>query len=203
MVEGLDLAGRVPDRGWFDLLVATPIHRCPSVLSESGLAEYTPYEGARLTDAGRTLALRVLRRHRLIERLLYDALQFPWDEVHEEAERLEHAISDRLETALLARYGEKATCPHGYPVTPRTARRGRLLADLAEGQDGSIVRVYEKEPALLKLFAALKLLPGSRVRLIRRLPDDTFEILVNQRKVQVGLKAARGLWLVTDTESPK
>jgi DtxR family Mn-dependent transcriptional regulator len=179
--------------------VSKALHR----LVRDRLASQSANGGIALTAEGQRLAERLVRRHRLIERLLYDALQFPWDEVHEEAERLEHAISDRLEAALLARYGDKATCPHGYPVTPRATRRGRLLADFAEAQEGSIVRVYEKEPALLKLFATLKLLPGSRVRLVRRLPDDTFEILVNQRKVQIGLKAARGLWLLPEAENTK
>jgi DtxR family Mn-dependent transcriptional regulator len=150
-----------------------------------------------LTAEGQRVAERLVRRHRLIERLLFDALDYPWDEIHEEAERLEHAISDRLEARMLARYGEKATCPHGYPVIPRTTRRpdGLPLADLPEGQDGTIIRVYEKDPALLKLFANLKLLPGARLRLVRRLPDETFEIQVNNRPAHIGLKAARGLWL--------
>jgi hypothetical protein len=82
-------------------------------------------------------------------------------------------------------------------VIPRTTRRsdGVPVADLPEGQDGTIIRVYEKDPALLKLFASLKLLPGARLRLVRRLPDETFEIQVNNRPAHIGLKAARGLWL--------
>jgi DtxR family Mn-dependent transcriptional regulator len=153
-----------------------------------------------LTAEGQRLAERLVRRHRLIEKMLYEALDFPWDEVHEEAERLEHAISDRLEAALLARYGEKATCPHGYAVIPRSGRRsdGRPLSDLEAGQEGAVIRVYEKDPALLKLFATLKLIPGARVRLIRRLADETFEVLIESRRAQIGLKAARGLWLAVD-----
>ncbi|MBI3696666.1 MAG: metal-dependent transcriptional regulator [Acidobacteria bacterium] len=150
-----------------------------------------------LTPEGRRLAERLVRRHRLVEKLLYEALDFPWDEVHEEAERMEHAISDRLEAHLLAHFGEKATCPHGYAVSPRPSHRpgGRPLAELAEGQTGSIIRVYEKDPALLKLFATLGLKPGARVRLRRKLADETFEVQVEGRTVQIGLKAARGLWL--------
>jgi DtxR family Mn-dependent transcriptional regulator len=150
-----------------------------------------------LTAGGLRLAERLVRRHRLVEKLLYEALDYPWDEVHEEAERLEHAISDRLEQRLLARYGAKSTCPHGYPLDPRSSRRppGRPLADLPEGESGSVVRVYEKDAALLRLFAALRLMPGVRVRLHRRLADDTFQVEVENRMVQIGLKAARGLWL--------
>src|SRR5438093_778163 len=136
-----------------------------------------------LTPQGLRLAERLVRRHRLIEKLLYEALDYPWDEVHEEAEQLEHAISERLESHMLARFGEKAACPHGYAVNPRSGRRpdGRPLADFEEGQSGSILRVYEKDPALLKLFATLRLTPGARVRLQRRLADETFEVQVEGR----------------------
>ncbi len=151
-----------------------------------------------LTAEGRQMAERLVRRHRLIEKLLYEALDFPWDEVHEEAERLEHAISDRLEARLLERFGERATCPHGYSVDPRRSARpaGRPLADLEPGASGRLVRVYEKDPDLLKLFASLGLLPGARLHLRRKLADETFEVQVEGRPAQIGLKAARGLWVV-------
>lgn len=161
------------------------------------LMTQSPDGAISLTAEGLCLAERLVRRHRLIEKLLYEALDYPWDEVHEEAERLEHAISDRLEQRLRARYGTKATCPHGYPLDPRSGRRtlGRPLAELDPGESGSILRVYEKDAALLKLFAGLRLLPGARIRLHRRLADDTFQVEVENRLVQIGLKAARGLWL--------
>jgi len=173
--------------------VSKALHR----LVRDRLAAQSANGSIALTSEGQRLAERLVRRHRLIEKLLYEALDYPWDEVHEEAERLEHAISDRLEARLLARFGEKATCPHGYPVSPRPGRRseGKTLADLEPGGEGSLVRVYEKDPALLKLFASLKLLPGARLRLVQRLPDETFEIQVNNRPAHIGLKAARGLWL--------
>src|SRR5262249_51962197 len=140
---------------------------------------------------------RLVRRHRLIEKLLYEALDYPWADVHEEAERLEHAVSERLEERLLARFGARASCPHGYPLDPRSRRRpeGRALSDLKEGHQGTVVRVYEKDPPLLRLFASLRLMPGAQVQLVRRVADDTFRIRVEGRNVQIGLKAARGLWL--------
>jgi len=161
------------------------------------LMTQTPGGSIRLTPAGLRLAERLVRRHRLVEKLLYEALDYPWDEVHEEAERLEHAISDRLEARMLARFGKDAACPHGYAVNPRSGRRppGRPLAEFEEGDGGSIARVYEKDPALLKLFASLGLTPGARLRLDRRLPDETFQVQVEGRTVHIGLKAARGLWL--------
>lgn len=150
-----------------------------------------------LTAEGRTVAERLVRRHRLVEKLLAEVLDYPWEELHEEAERLEHAVSDRLEELMLARFGHKALCPHGYPVDPRSGRRpgGRPLSDLEEGKCGSVVRVYEKDPALLKLFAVLGLKPGAKVCLRKRFPDDTFQVQVDTRPHQIGLKAARGVWL--------
>ena len=166
-------------------------------LTRDGLMTLSSGGSITLTAEGRRLAERLVRRHRLVEKLLYEALHYPWDEVHEEAERLEHAVSDRLEERMLARFGEEATCPHGYTVNPRPGHRpgGRALAEFEEGQGGAIVRVYEKDPRLLKLFATLGLMPGVRVRLHRKLADDTFEVQVDDRVFQIGLKAARGLWL--------
>ena len=152
-----------------------------------------------LTAAGNRLAERLVRRHRLVEKLLYEALEFPWEQVHEEAERLEHAISDRLEARLLARFGEKSVCPHGYPVNPQAPARpaGRPLSDFEEGQTGSVARVYEKDPALLKLFAAMGMKPGAEVRILRKRADETLEIRVGTRKFHIGFKAARVIWIST------
>src|SRR6478672_6648779 len=103
-------------------------------LDESNLATYTPYEGVRLTSSGRALALRVLRRHRLIEQFLSQTLELPWDEVHEEAEHMEHAVSDSLVDRIDAYLGHPATDPHGDPI-PRAdgtvaPPADRSLADL-------------------------------------------------------------------------
>lgn len=132
-------------------------------LSESGLAEYVPYEGARLTDKGRVLALRVLRRHRLIELFLVRTLDLSWDEVHEEAENMEHAVSDLLVDRIDAFLGYPASDPHGDPIpkadgtVARTA--GRRLADLAAGERFRIQRVIDQSPDFLRYLteAGLKL----------------------------------------------
>src|SRR5690606_8887189 len=85
-------------------------------LDESRLASYTPYEGAVLTDAGKKLAMRMLRRHRLIELFLARTLELPWDQVHEEAEHMEHAVSDRLVDRIDEFLGEPSYDPHGDPI---------------------------------------------------------------------------------------
>ena len=123
-------------------------------LSESGLAEYVPYEGARLTDAGRMLALRVLRRHRLIELFLVRTLHLTWDEVHEEAENMEHAVSDLLIDRIDAFLGYPAADPHGDPIPKADGTvagpAGKRLSQVAPGERFRVVRVIEQSPEFLR-----------------------------------------------------
>jgi DtxR family Mn-dependent transcriptional regulator len=123
-------------------------------LSESGLAEYVPYEGARLTDAGCTLALRVLRRHRLIELFLVRTLQLSWDEVHEEAENMEHAVSDLLVDRIDAFLGHPATDPHGDPIPKAdgtvAGSTGGCLSQARVGSRFRVVRVIDQSPEFLR-----------------------------------------------------
>ena len=123
-------------------------------LSESGLAEYVPYEGARLTDAGRMLALRVLRRHRLIELFLVRTLNLTWDEVHEEAENMEHAVSDLLIDRIDAFLGYPAADPHGDPIPKADGTvagpAGKRLSQVAAGERFRVVRVIEQSPEFLR-----------------------------------------------------
>src|SRR5256885_15882891 len=123
-------------------------------LSESGLAEYVPYEGARLTDAGQTLALRVLRRHRLIELFLARTLKMTWDEVHEEAENMEHAVSDLLVDRIDAFLGYPATDPHGDPIPKAdgtvAGSSGLSLSQLPVGSSFRVVRVFDQSPEFLR-----------------------------------------------------
>lgn len=126
-------------------------------LGESGLAEYTPYEGVRLTSSGRKLALRVLRRHRLIELFLAQTLDLPWDEVHEEAEHMEHAVSDRLIDRIDSFLGHPTTDPHGDPI-PRAdgtieSVLGLSLADAAIGNPFQLVRVLDQSPEFLRYLS--------------------------------------------------
>jgi DtxR family Mn-dependent transcriptional regulator len=126
-------------------------------LSESGLAEYTPYEGVRLTESGRNLALRVLRRHRLIELFLAQTLELSWDEVHEEAENMEHAVSDHLIDRIEKFLGYPTTDPHGDPI-PRAdgtieITNSRSLAEAAVGELFRLVRVLDQSPEFLRYLS--------------------------------------------------
>ena len=126
-------------------------------LSDAGLAAYRPYEGVRLTEAGRLLALRVLRRHRLIELFLVRTLDLSWDEVHEEAENLEHAVSDFLIDRIDQFLEYPKADPHGDPI-PRadgtiSAPEGCLLTDWKVGSPFRLVRVLDQSPEFLRYLS--------------------------------------------------
>jgi DtxR family transcriptional regulator, Mn-dependent transcriptional regulator len=143
-------------------------------LSDSGLVEYEPYHGARLTNEGQRVALRTLRRHRVLETYLSRALGIPWDRVHEEAERLEHAASDELIDRMATVLGHPTVDPHGAPIpTAEGAIDERTLtplADLAPGERARIVCVNDEDPERLRYLAELGLVPGVVVTLVSRQP---------------------------------
>jgi len=126
-------------------------------LSESGLAEYTPYEGVCLTPAGRALALRVLRRHRLIELFLSKTLDLSWDEVHAEAENMEHAVSDRLIDRIDAFLDFPSSDPHGDPIPKAdgtvTVPAAHSLAEWHVGESFRLVRVLDQSPEFLRYLS--------------------------------------------------
>jgi DtxR family Mn-dependent transcriptional regulator len=143
-------------------------------LDESQLATYTPYEGVRLTAAGRGLALRVVRRHRLIERYLVETLQLSWDEVHEEAENMEHAVSDWLVDRIDAMLGYPSTDPHGEPI-PRAdgtvaATVDRRLVDCTAGERFHVARVTDQSPDFLRFLSQAGLEIGSTGSLLANEP---------------------------------
>jgi DtxR family transcriptional regulator, Mn-dependent transcriptional regulator len=134
-------------------------------LSEAGLAVYTPYEGVNLTEAGRLLAMRVIRRHRLIELFLAQTLDLKWDEVHEEAENLEHAVSDWLVDRMDAFLGHPQSDPHGDPIPAADGSvrpgAGRRLAELTAGTRFRLARVLDQSPEFLRFVSDLGLQIGT------------------------------------------
>ena len=136
-------------------------------LAESGLLEHVPYKGVRLTGQGTRDALRVLRRHRVIETYLCERLAFSWDDVHEEAERLEHAASDDLIEKMAAALGFPRHDPHGAPIpTPGGKVEYADPSTLADARPGDRVRiraVRDEDSADLRSMAAEGLVPGARV----------------------------------------
>jgi DtxR family Mn-dependent transcriptional regulator len=136
-------------------------------LSLAGLVNYEPYKPLTLTAAGVARARGVLRRHRLIETWLVNEMGYDWHEVHDEAEVLEHSISERLLDAIDARLGRPAQDPHGDPIPSAdgTVREfaAVLLADAAAGDTGAIVRISDRDPDLLEALAAFGVGPGTVV----------------------------------------
>lgn len=143
-------------------------------LAEQGLVSHEPYKGVRLTEPGRKAALRTLRRHRVIEAYLTQALGYAWDRVHEEAERLEHAASDELIDRMAAAIGQPEVDPHGAPIPTRDGavdeRSLQSLAELSPGSTARIVRVSDENPALLRYLAEVDIVPGVQVVVLGREP---------------------------------
>jgi DtxR family Mn-dependent transcriptional regulator len=143
-------------------------------LSEQGLLEHVPYKGVQLTADGRRAALRMLRRHRLIEAYLVAFLGYTWDTVHDEAERLEHAVSDALVERMAAVLGNPTVDPHGDPIpTPDgdiDEPAGVPLSDVPAGSSAVIRQVEEGQPDRLRYIASLGLRPGVRVSVVDRQP---------------------------------
>jgi DtxR family Mn-dependent transcriptional regulator len=139
-------------------------------LDESNLATYTPYEGVRLTSSGRALALRVLRRHRLIEQFLSQTLKLSWDEVHEEAEHMEHAVSDSLVDRIDAYLGHPATDPHGDPIPQADGTvaevADRSLVECTAGATFRIARVIDQSPDFLRYLSQVGLAIGAKGSLV-------------------------------------
>ena len=136
-------------------------------LANQGLLAYERYHGVKLTESGRRAALRTLRRHRVIEAYLSQALGYQWDRVHEEAERLEHAASDELVDRMAATIGEPEVDPHGAPIPTRDGSVDETeytsLKDLPVGVSGVVVRVADEDPAMLRYLAKLSILPGKKI----------------------------------------
>lgn len=166
-------------------------------LAESGLVSHEPYSGVRLTAAGRRLAAHVLRRHRLVELFLVQVMGMDWSEVHVEAERLEHVISDRLLERMDEMLGRPEVDPHGDPIpgpeggVATAAGPTWDLATAPLGRRVRVARVRDQEPQFLQLAQELGLVPGSEVVAHRR-PEGTelVELAVGNRRFSLGLAAA-------------
>ncbi|HET6798317.1 MAG TPA: metal-dependent transcriptional regulator [Gemmatimonadales bacterium] len=145
-------------------------------LSEHGLLEHVPYRGVQLTDEGRRAALRMVRRHRLIEAYLVEFLGYTWDTVHGEAEQLEHAVSDTMIERMADALGNPSVDPHGDPIPAADGSIHELactpLSDMAVGETVELHRVHESQPERLRYIASIGLKPGARLTVTDRQPYD-------------------------------
>ena len=145
-------------------------------LGELGLAEHRPYHGVTLTDQGRRVALEVMRHHRLLELYLVESLGVPWDRVHDEAEVLEHVLSEQLEELIAAKLGDPTHDPHGDPIPTRelTIEEGASdsLQTLSPGDRGTFTRVSDSDPEMLRFLAERGIAPGDELEVIDKQPFD-------------------------------
>ncbi|MER3451145.1 MAG: DtxR family transcriptional regulator [Thermus sp.] len=164
-------------------------------LAELGLVRHTPYRGAELTPLGRQVALEVVRHHRLLETFLHQALGYSWEEVHAEAERLEHHISEAFEHRIAELLGHPERDPHGDPIPGPGLElgldegMGLLQAPLGQAR---LLRVLAQDPDTLNLLAQLGLRPGQEVEILERSPEG-IRLKVGRKTYLLPLSLARAL----------
>jgi DtxR family Mn-dependent transcriptional regulator len=167
-------------------------------LDEHGLVTHVPYRGVRLTETGTRLALEVLRHHRLLELYLSESLGVPWDRVHEEAEVLEHVLSEELEALIAAKLGNPTHDPHGDPIPSADLEMPdeptRSLAELEPGSQGTFVRVSDSDPEMLRYLAEREIAPGADVRVEDKQPfGGPLFVAINDHTHVLGGKLAAAM----------
>jgi len=202
---GLVGMGRIAD----DLQVAPgTVTAMVKTLEGSGLVDYEPYSGVQLTEAGRRLALRVLRRHRLVELFLVRVLGMSWSEVHGEAEELEHAVSDRLILRIDEMLGFPEFDPHGDPIPTAdgvlTQQQLLSLAACAIGEWVEVRRVGDQQAEFLRLLERQGLVPGSSVQVLSR--DEVADTVILENaagdRAQLGMRAASKIFVSSAVSDP-
>ncbi|MFQ5989145.1 MAG: metal-dependent transcriptional regulator [Candidatus Methylomirabilales bacterium] len=164
------------------------------------LARYTRYRGVTLTAAGKRMALEVVRHHRLLELYLVEAMGLPWDQVHDEAERLEHVISEELEERIAELLGHPVTDPHGDPIP---TKEGELeqpayvpLNELSPGTDAIIKRIADQSPDKLRYLGNLGLFPKVKVTLLEKAPfGGPMSLKVGGTRCTLGEELARQIYV--------
>lgn len=182
----------------------------PSSVSEGvrklvtlGLAEHRPYAPVELTESGRSFAVAMVRRHRIIETFLAQCLDYPWDAVHAEADALEHVVSDRFVDALDAFLDHPRRDPHGDPIPTRDGRVDPLgdipLDDVPEGASGVVTRVSDRDNTVLRHLADIGLRPDSPVRVVSRQVElGIIAVTLGGKTVQVGTPVAAAVRVRVD-----
>ncbi len=163
-----------------------------------GLVSHVPYGAVRLTDAGLARALAVVRRHRLIETWLVHEMGYAWDEVHDEAEVLEHAISDRLLEAIDVRLGRPVRDPHGDAIPAADGTLASepwvLLGDASTGHSGAVIRISDRDPAVLRLLYELGIGPGTVVT-VTDVSSEAVTVEAQGAAQRLPVEAAHAIWV--------
>ena len=169
-------------------------------LSEQGLLEHVPYKGVQLTAEGRRGALRMVRRHRIIEAYLVGFLGYSWDRVHEEAERLEHAVSDELVERMSRALGHPAADPHGDPIPTADLAIEEVawtpLTDVPVGELVELRRVGSEEPDRLRYLGSMGLRPGATLMVLARQPfQGPITLDVDGHECLIGHELAQSIFV--------
>lgn len=169
-------------------------------LTKDGLVSVKNDGHVQLTSQGREIAERTIVRHHLIERMLSEIFGMAWYEVHDEAERLEHAVSPAFESKLVNKLGHKPTCPHGNGLALRSPAERRkkglsLLTEAAPGSTYVVVSVYERDRKLLEFFDGEGIRPGVRIGVKAQNYDGTVSLSVGKRHARLGAPAAGKIWV--------
>jgi DtxR family Mn-dependent transcriptional regulator len=171
-------------------------------LKKRRLVLHEPYKGVKLTESGRRIALLVLRRHRLAERLLTDLLDVDWSRVHDLACRLEHAIPDDLTKFIEKAVGHPRVCPHGSPIPTGCGgvveKPSIPLSTLDPGSRGVVAKVTEEQQDRLEYLMTLNLVPGTKVTVVEKAPfDGPITVEVNGHRHPISRAIASLIWLTT------
>jgi DtxR family transcriptional regulator, Mn-dependent transcriptional regulator len=169
-------------------------------LAEMQLVNYTSYRGVTLTDAGRKIALEVIRHHRLLELYLLEVLGYSWDKVHDEAEYMEHHISEEFEEKIAAMLGNPTHDPHGDPIP---TKEGLLpentlvpLTDIASGETVTVKRVSDESPELLRYLAEIGLVPHAEVQLVSTAPfNGPITLRLGDKEAIIGPDVAKNVFV--------
>jgi len=169
-------------------------------LAAMKLVRHEPYKGVRLTAAGEKIALEIIRHHRLVETYLAQVLGLEWDKVHDEAERLEHVLSEEVEARMAAALGHPTRDPHGAPIPTLNGEIAAddwlCLADAAKGTRAVVRRVSDEDAARLNHLRELGLAPGSEIEVVRAAPaEGVLRLRVAGRLKTIGLAPASGVWV--------
>jgi DtxR family Mn-dependent transcriptional regulator len=173
-------------------------------LAQLRLVEHEPYQGVTLTQTGAKTALEIVRHHRLVELYLAEALGVPWDEVHAEAEELEHVISENLEDRIDNVLGNPTVDPHGAPIPARDGSfvelSGRKLCDVGPGERVTVIQVDDRDPELLRYLAKCGLYPGARIKVVAAEPyEGSLVLMLTDKEFRLGRGAAREILVTSES----
>jgi DtxR family transcriptional regulator, Mn-dependent transcriptional regulator len=174
-------------------------------LASLKLVTHEHYRGVLLTEAGRKIALEVIRHHRLVELYLFEAMGVPWDQVHAEAEKWEHVLSEEMETRMDEILGNPTTDPHGSPIPTRDLELAEhdhpTLAELNAGQSATVAEVGDEDAAMLRYFAELGLFPLTSVEVLSVAPfDGPLTLRVGENECSIGRHAAEHVFVTSVKE---